>query len=121
MTFNYTTSSATALRLLTKFGQAVTLRKQTAGAYDPSTGTATITQSDTAGNAVMLEFSDGERYQAGTTIQEGDKKALLNAVAVTPAPNDLLIVGSATWTVLGVKTLAPAGTVVLYELHLRHG
>jgi hypothetical protein len=121
VSFDYAKSAATALRLLTKFGQPVTLRKQTAGAYDPATGTATITTSDTAGNAAILEFSDGERYQAGTTIQEGDKKALLNAAAVTPAPNDLLIAGSVTWTVLGVKTLAPAGTVVLYELHLRHG
>lgn len=121
MTFAYAKSAATALRLLTKFGQAVTLRKQTAGAYDPATGTAAITTSDTTGNAAVLEFSNGERYQAGTTIQEGDKKALLNAIAVTPAPNDLLIVGSATWTILSIKTLAPAGTVVLYELHLRHG
>lgn len=124
MTFDYTKSAATALRLLTKFGRTVTLRKQTAGAYDPATSSSTVTTTDYTGTGALFDFNErllGTQFADGQTYQVGDKKLLLAPAGITtdPAPGDLLIFGSDTWTVLNIKTLEPAGTPVLYELHLR--
>lgn len=124
MTFDYTKSAATALRLLTKFGRSVTLRKQTPGAYDPATSSNTITNTDYTGQGALLDFNErqlGTNFAGGSTIQQGDKYLLLapSGITVAPVTNDLLIFGSDTWTVLNVKTLAPAGTAVLHKLHLR--
>jgi hypothetical protein len=124
MTFDYTKPAATALKLLTKFGRSVTLRKQTAGAYDPATSGATVTNTDYTGTGALFDFNErilGTQFENGTSVQMGDKYLLLasSGITVAPVPNDLLIFGSDTWTVLNVKTIAPAGTAVLYELHLR--
>lgn len=124
MTFDYSKSAATALRLLTKFGRTVTLRKQTEGAYDPATSSATITTTDYTGHGALFDFNErqlGTTFAPGSTIQIGDKRLSLapSGITVAPVPNDLLIFGSDTWSVINVKTLAPAGTVVMYELHLR--
>jgi hypothetical protein len=124
MTFDYTKPAATALKLLTKFGRSVTLRKQTAGAYDPATSGATVTNTDYTGTGALFDFNErilGTQFENGTSVQMGDKYLLLasSGITVAPVPNDLLIFGSDTWTVLNVKIIAPAGTAVLYELHLR--
>lgn len=39
MAFDYARPAATAKRLLTRFGQVVTIKRTTPGAYDPATGT----------------------------------------------------------------------------------
>lgn len=124
MTFDYSNPAATALRLLTKFGRSVTLRKQTAGAYNPATSSATITNTDYTGTGALFDFNErvlGTQFADGTTVEQGDKFLLLapSGITVAPEPNDLLIFGSDTWNVMNVKTVAPAGTPVLYELHLR--
>ena len=43
MTFNYAATATTATRLLTRFGAAATLKRETVGAYDPDTGTSPVT------------------------------------------------------------------------------
>lgn len=121
MSFNYAGSAATALKLLQNFGQAVTLRKQTAGAYDPATGSATVTTADHAGTGVLLDYklvNSGQMLE-NSMVQAGDKKLLLAPdIAATPEPDDLVI-AQGTWRIVNVKAVNPAGTVVLYELQLR--
>jgi hypothetical protein len=124
MTFNYTKAAATSLRLLTRFGRSVTLRKQTIGAYDPATSSNTVTTADYTGTGALFDFTErtlGQQFGDGLTVMLGDKKLLLapDGITAAPVPGDLLIFGSDTYQVLRVKSVAPAGTVVLYELHLR--
>lgn len=121
MSFDYDKSAATALRLLQKFGQAVTLRKQTAGAYDPATGAATVTTSDYSATGVFLDYKLQNSGQAleNSMVQVGDKKLLLSP-DVTSAPDvDDLIIGQGTWRIVNIKAVNPSGTPVLYELQLR--
>jgi hypothetical protein len=127
----YTRAVATALRLLTDKGQAVTLTKAGgAGTYDPATGINTVTPpaAQTVTGAVF-EYSSfirsGVRNDAGSLIRAGDKQLLLAATATdgtalaAPATGDTVLVGSVTYTITGVAPLSPAGTVVYYECNIR--
>ena len=117
---DYVKSAATATRLITKFGQSVTLRHYTIGTYDPATGLNTVTTSDVTAKAVVFDFGKGQTLQAGNLIQAGDKQALM-AITQTPALQDHVIVGGKEYVILGIGEVNPAGTVIIYDLHLRNG
>jgi len=117
--FNYSSTQATADRLITKFGQSVVITNKSAGAYDPSTGTSSSVT--TTQNAVAAIFDRGSNEIDGTLILTGDKKMLFSAVGITkPEINDTVLVGSVTYTIKDpIKELNPAGTVIMYECNLR--
>jgi hypothetical protein len=113
MSFAYARAAITASRLITRFGQAATLR-QTANsgtAYNP-----TRANTDAAVTVAMVEY--GDRHIDGTLIKQGDRIAYL-AVGTVPDVDHKLIVGGTTYSVVNVKQLNPAGTVVYYELQVR--
>ena len=120
--FDYAHSAATALRLLTKFGQDVTLRSVTIGAYDTATGANAITTSDTTVKAAILDFKS--RFGIGQTeidlVQAGDKHCLMQAGTI-PNLQDVVVVGTKIYSVLSIGEVNPAGTPVMYSLHLRNG
>ena len=121
MTFDHAASAATALRLLQQFGQAVTLRKQTAGAYDPAAGSATVSTADYAGTGALLDYDliNSGQWLEQSMVEAGDKKLLLAPdIGATPEADDLII-AQGTWRIVNVKIINPAGTVVLYKLQLR--
>jgi hypothetical protein len=119
VSFDYAKSQATATKLLTKFGQTVTRRTYTAGAYSTSTGASVQTTADTSRIGVLLDYENkGERYISGNLIQIGDKKLLLDG-AGTAALTDRYIVQSVEYSVLSVTELKPAATTIMFELHLR--
>lgn len=115
--------AVTADELLGEFGQPVTIRRQTAGGYDPDTGGASITTSDESGKGAVFDFGlhqSGSAFTAGSMIQSGDKQLLLSPVGMTaPAPGDLAVIGGETWSIVSVKSTAPAGIAVLFECQLR--
>lgn len=123
MTF-YAELAADTQALLDEFGQTVTLRKVTEGAYNPATGTVTQTTADHSTVAALFDFNliqSGQLFSPETMILAGDKQCLMSAlVSAVPVPNDRVIDAAATvWQVAGVKEVNPAGTPVLYELLLR--
>lgn len=119
----------TAATLLADLGQAVTLTRRTAGAYDPATGSAGLT--DTTSNALGLVFEyntfirSGVRNEPSSLIQAGDKQLLLSPVDVTgaalarPQDGDLATFGGVTYTITAAAPCAPAGTVVYFECNIR--
>ena len=115
---DYAKSAANALKTLTKVGQSVTLRSYTAGTYDPATGLVTPTTADTTRKGALFDFGAGQTLERGTLIQGGDKRLLLDSTA-TVSPQDHFIVGSAEYVIVSIGEINPAGTVVLYDLHLR--
>jgi hypothetical protein len=121
VSFDYTKSAASSLRMLTRFGQDITRTSYTAGTYDPATGSATPTTATTTRKGVLLPLSDnraGQQYIRGTLIATGDKQLLLDAsgpVAIT----DHYTVNGAEYTVVSIDDLNPAGTAVLNDLHVR--
>lgn len=117
MTF-YTNLQNTALKLLTSRGKACVLRKQTTGAYDPSTGSASITNTDFPIVGVLLNYSKSLMNDSDTLIEVNDRKAIIQG-DVTPDTSDLFIFNGKTYRIITVKTVDPAGTAVIHELQVR--
>jgi hypothetical protein len=118
MTFPYANTAAAALDLLTEFGQEVTRRSYGAVIYNPATGTTTPTTADTTRKGALLDFGAGQTLERGTLIQGGDKRLLLDPVAAI-SPQDHFIVGGIEYVIVSMGEINPAGTRVLYDVHLR--
>lgn len=119
---DYDKLAATALRLLTKHGQDITLRSTVQGAYDPTTGTSSITITDTTRKGAVFDYNlvvYGNDLINNTLVQAGDKRLYLDANGVAPSLTDQVIIGGVTWSVKNIKDLSPAGTVVLYDITIR--
>lgn len=116
MTFDYAATAATALRLLQRFGAAATLKRQSVGAYDPATGSNTVTSTSLTTTAAVFDYP--QKYIDGTLIQLGDKQAYL-AATQEPQQGDRVAWQSVDYTVVSYKAVAPAGVPVLYEAQLR--
>lgn len=118
MSIDYTSIAGNALAALTGAGQNVTRRTYTTGAYDPATGIASSTTTDTTRKGVILDFGSGKTLERGTLIQVGDKRLLLDAEA-TVLPDDHFIIGGVEYSIVSIGEVNPAGICVLYDLHLR--
>lgn len=109
---------ATALKLLLKFGQAMTLTQVVSGAYDPATGSAAITETLHTGVGVALNYS--QNMIDGSAILHSDQRVYLNPqLGVTPKAGDKLTFAGEVHSVIASKPLAPAGIVLLHEVQAR--
>lgn len=118
----YDRTAATALRLITQFGQPVTIRATTVGEYDPEAGSAPpdSTKEQTA-QGILLDFT-GQEFQNNSFIKQGDKKLKIAAQGLEWVPdllNKVIIQGRAWSIVPPLKEVNPAGTPILYELQVR--
>jgi hypothetical protein len=116
----YTRSQDTALRLLRKYGQSMTLTARTNGAYDTATGAQTVTETAHTVTGAMFDYP--AKMIEGTLIRQGDKQAIVAAsgLAVTPAPGmKLTDAAGAVYTVVTAEALNPAGTAVIHTLQVR--
>lgn len=125
---DYTEIAADVLAALQEDGFAVTLRRQTAGTYNPVTGERTGAQTLNysvqgliTSQSMLQSGNTGERYFNGTLIQTGDKMLILAAsgLAVTPAPGDQLIVSGVTWQAVTLITVEPGGVALFYRVLVR--
>lgn len=134
MAFDYAAMAETATELLTEFGQTVTRRAVINGEYDPATGTAGTTTSDTSRTGVILPFQSGITHMRGNMVQMGDAQLLLDPNGSVEMTDRYILDmrGSLSWygyfhgdvaaqefSVVSYERLAPAGRTVLYTLHLR--
>jgi hypothetical protein len=119
----YSRMQATANKLLKGKGQAIVITRQVSGAYDPTTGQATVTTTVQNGYGAIFDYSD--KNVDGVLILSGDKQLLLSAVNSTgtaltaPEVNDTVTAGGVVRTITRIKTLSPAGTTVLFDVNLR--
>lgn len=116
MSFNYAATASTAVKLLTRFGAAATLRRTNPASYNPATGTSAPTVTDLA--TVVAVFAYPQKYVDGTLIKQGDQQALCSP-AVVPAQGDVLAWQGVDYQVVAVKPVSPAGVPVLFEAQLR--
>lgn len=114
--FDYAATAATATRLLQRFGAAATIKRPSGTAYDPSTGSSTVTYASTATTAAVFAYD--QKYIDGTLIRQGDQRAYL-APSYAPLQGDRLTWQGADYDVVAVKPVSPAGVAVLYEAQLR--
>ncbi|WP_323150705.1 hypothetical protein [Pseudomonas glycinae] len=118
----YDRTAATALRLITQFGQPVTIRATTVGEYDPEAGSAPLdsTKEQTA-QGILLDFT-GQEFQNNSLIKQGDKKLKIAAQGLEWVPDLLnkVIIQGRTWSIVPpLNEVNPAGTPILYELQVR--
>ena len=121
-----TAQRTTANRMISAKGQTVTLTRETSGAYNPATGTATITETTQTGKGVILPLA-GYRRIDGASIVAGDETLLLSALnsagaALTdPVPGDVLTLADATtkYTFVMVNPLRPAGLDIIFDTVVR--
>jgi hypothetical protein len=120
--FDYLEAKADADELISEFGFAAVLRRETPGtgpAQDP--GSPTIT--DYAVTVVELDYSTHEID--GARILVTDKKIFMAVgdLSITPDSNtDKIIAGGLIYTLVSpVKPLAPGGVTIFYELQCRGG
>lgn len=114
----YDDLAAAALDALSEFGQTVTRRAVASGAYDPATGATVLTTADTARTGALFNYGQGVTAIRGTLVQINDKQLLLDATDTVDA-DDLFIVGGVTYSIVSIGEVNPAGTRVLYDLHVR--
>lgn len=132
--FDYDKSAATALRLLTKFGREITLKRITPGegpAYNPGPS-ITVTYKAIA---AVLPASQGtieafdNRLEGGTLIDEKLRFVLMapqivrvseeGPDTIAPLSLDVLNFDGYDWTVIGSTPLSPAGVPVLYRMGVK--
>ena len=122
MAFAYDKTASTALKLLTKFGQDVTLVVTSSGAYDPNTASVVVTETNETRKAVLLDFDRinfGVTLQDGTRIMANDRRCLMDANGTPPSIHDFVVVNGERFPIADIKIVNPAGTDVLYDMLIR--
>jgi len=124
----YSRMAATANRMLKRRGQTITVSHTTDGTYDPTTGqiSGAVTTTQTVAG-IMIEWD--ARQIDGTLIKVGDRRLLLSPLNTSGAALTAPVLGdtvtdaaSVIYTLVApLKTMAPAGTAILYDCNLRCG
>lgn len=119
--FDYTKAQATAVRLLTKFGQAVVIRRvsSTGGsAWEPTQSSA-----DYPSIGVVLNLPRWYPSFTQGDVLRTDRLGYVAAAplgTIVPTPFDRFVdAAGRSWKIIDVKNLYPAGINVLYTLQLR--
>lgn len=118
----YTKLQNTALEIITKMGQSVTILRQTEQAFDPIEGVMALGGSVEHNTVATLEdYPEGFIRVDGTSIEAGDKRVSIPAkgLGIVPSVNDLLRVGAVTYSIKSVREHNPAGTPIMYDVQVR--
>jgi len=107
-----------ASKLMARFGGVVTIRRVSAGVYNPETGTVTETATDTVTRGVLEDVSLRE---VTDLVQSGDKRLTIAAADVTVAPTtaDEVVITGTVYQVITVRTIEQYNTPITHELILR--
>lgn len=107
-----------ASKLMARFGGVVTIRRVSAGAYNPGAGTVTESVTDTVTRGVLEDVSLRE---VNDLVQAGDKRLTIAAadVATAPTPADEVVITGTVYQVITVRTIEQDNTPITHELILR--
>lgn len=113
MAYDYSSLTATALRLITKFGFDMTFRSA-GSAGDPATGLGAYNGEPRTAKGVKLD--DMENHFPETLIKSGDKAFLIESTTILLS--DKWVNGAAFWSVIAVEPVQPnnADTIVVKVL-----
>ena len=118
MAFNYTDILNTATTLIAASGRNVTYQSLDKGGYDAATDTVSGNgYTNTTIKAVILGINVFKTDES--TLQRGDRIALISASSITPNEKDKIIDGSATYQIVSIEEVNPGDTAVIYKLQVR--
>lgn len=108
----------TASKLMLKFGGQVTIRRVTTSAYNPTTGVATPTASETVVRGVLEDVIERE---INDLIKSTDKKLTIAAadLGYEPAVSDQVTVSGRIMQVVEVRKIEQDNTPIVFEIFLR--
>ncbi len=129
----YDKAAIKAANAIAKYGQAVVITSNSAGAYNPANGTVSLTTGTQHGVGLIFDWgsenhpAEGESVLNGTLIKVGDRKLILSPKdTVTglnltePSIGDLATINGIVYTITNpIKPLNPGGTVVLIICNIR--
>jgi len=123
----------TSTRMMSKYGQAVTLRQYTFGGgdYDPSQGEATPNPPasapvdstrygitiDAPGKKIDPKY--GQNWAPNTSIINTDKWMYLDANGPRPSLQDHIIIAGTEFSIIDIQETKPSTTAMMYLLVLR--
>lgn len=111
----YDTFGKAASQLLTgPLGGKGKLRMKRGGGYDDNGDPVPVAQSE---KSVACVVKIKESWNAGAYL--GNRLVAVLDNKVEPRPDDELIVGTRTYTIVQVTPKAPTGIVITYEVELR--
>ena len=118
MSYNYAQLTATATRLLTKFGEDTTITRLGGATFSPQLGSYSGgTTTTLAGQGVRLNYTSSEID--GEIIRRDDARLYFSGDVGLPRTDDDCLFDAEHYRVMNVKALSPDGTDVMYELQLR--
>lgn len=104
-------------------GLGLTLRKKSAGEYNPETGGQATVWTDTLGSGLRTNYRQADID--GTYILEGDNRMLVSPTALDgtdipePSTNDVILFDGSEYNVIRVGPWDYAGVTCGYELQCR--
>lgn len=122
------TLSATAIRLLNQYGNAVVITQETPGAYDPTTSSMAVTTQTMTIKGLPEEYAEsmrflGEKLNTPNAISENDKKLTIQgtALAFTPKVGDkcTITAEAKTYAITGVGKVWVNDICPILVLHIR--
>jgi hypothetical protein len=115
---NYSNLAATATRLITKFGQSITVTNFAPGAEDVNTGISTQEATTFTTVGVLLDFdyrNFGETSESYHQVSKSDKRILLSASKVINA-GDLIFIDNTIYKAYVIKCVNPAAVRIVYDI-----
>lgn len=114
---SYASNALTAKRLLTKYGQALTITHyDTSDTYDPATGVAESIPSTQSGVGYIKTNISNKKE---TLAQKTDNVLLLSAVDINePNLTDIININSVDYVINSIRPIFKADIVVAYECDL---
>ena len=125
--FDYSGFEATALNLITQFGQSLTIYQENSTGYDPLTGSTTGgTITSTTCEGLTLPASKGTVQGFDDKFKEelvrGNARFFMLAasgMSFQPDAGNLLLFEDEVWDVSGVTPVNPAGVPLVYRVGVR--
>lgn len=111
-------------KTIARYGQSVTYRTVTPGAYSPATGASSDTETDSTVSALVEDYPNLLAQSADSDaggIRRGDKKLTVaaSALATPPTPKDRVQVGGVWYNVVSIDAQYGSADALYYVIQAR--
>ncbi len=109
--------AATALQLLTTYGQSISAVRNVTNGYSPITGIVTDIM-DTTYTGVGYPSNYNAKQIDGMLIQQDDILLILRSTT-EPLLNDIITISGKAYTALMIQKITAQGSNIIYKIQLR--